>query len=268
MSNTSKGIKELYQEICNLFDDKYNFYDWIFPPDFENMQVGQICIAPVWYEKKKRWYLKEEFYNPIDEKNSTWKALLYSGKTKEERVPETHVAKYFELEKGENLLASPGKYRPVVLIKKYKNDWINPAVEGSYIDTWLCMPIFTIKPRHSQDYVLNIQKFESFDKIYLPPAYKNLPGILNESVIQLNSIQMIKEEYLEPLKSMCIEKEPKMKRPFKISTFALKILMYHYLYHLNLFDILIESIDTDDKSAYTLFVDAVQDAIQKSLSKL
>ncbi len=222
-----------------------------------------MCNAPVWYERKKRWYLTEEHYYPTREEESTWRANIYSGKSKVEREPQHIVAKYFELEKGENLFASPGKYRPVILIRKYQNDWLNPANTSEHIATWLCLPLFSYKDRHNQPFVLNDMAFKSPERVYIPPSYKDKPGGIIESSAQFLSIQMIKEEYLEPLTSMSGIRPPKMQRPFRVSNFALKIIMFHFLKHFNLFDVLLDSCDTDGKTAYTLFVEEVNEILSK-----
>ena len=263
MSNEYKGIPDLYDRICKMFNPEFSFYEWIFQPEQDELQIGQLCNAPVWYEKSKRWYLIEDNYDPIKEEDSTWKAIIYSGKTKSEREPQSVVAKYFELEKGENLFAAPGKYRPVILIRNYCNDWLNPSNQREHIDTWLCLPIFSYKERHNQDYVINDQSFSNPDRIYIPPSYGQSPGMVNESVIQLQSIQMLRSEYFEPLKSLCSIKEPIMNRPFKISNFAMKIIMYHLLNNFNIFDIFIQNTESEGRDDFILFVEEVKTFFQE-----
>ena len=115
MPSTYKGIPDLYDTVCGEFDS--SFYDWILPPESSTLQVGQLCNAPVWYERKKRWYLTEEHYYPTREEESTWRANIYSGKSKVEREPQHIVAKYFELERSEGSVAV-NKNANLVLLSK------------------------------------------------------------------------------------------------------------------------------------------------------
>jgi len=265
MSGQFKEPKEFYDIACKQFDE--DFYEWIMPPDVDKLQVGQICNAPVWYEKSKRWYLEGDHYDPIKEEESTWKAKVYTGKDRNEKKPQAFVAKYFELEKSENLFASTGKYRPVILVKKYINDWINPANTTHHFPTWMCLPIFSYQEKHNQDFILNDMAFKTPSRIYIPPSINGGPGCSWQGVAQFMTIQNIREEYIEPMKAQCNTSTPQMQRPYKISNFALKIIMYHFLYHFSLFDILLSNNNTDDKSAYELVVGFVNDLIKACIVK-
>lgn len=264
MPESYKGLVEAYQIICKEFEE--SFYEWIFPEDGINRGIdlflpGQICLAPAWYEKKNRWFFTEGIYEPTNEPESTWKAHIYNGTIL--KAPETCVKKYFDLEMDENLLGTHGKNRPVILIKNYISNWANPGIEKYKIDRWLCLPIFTYKKRHNQEYVNDDLCFNNPDRIYIPVEKNPEPGVKEESAIQLEAIQMVNEKYLQPLKCMCNDGKITMQRPFRVSNFALKIIIYHFMKSFDIFNAFMDK-KIEDESQYELFVEMVRDLVRES----
>jgi len=226
-----KGLSSAYQTACELVNAT-NFYDWILPGSDQNsFHVGQICSAPVWFEKRTRWYFVTADYKPHDEPNSTWRAIKYSGSGKDFEA-DTHVKKHFEVEKDENLIATHGKIRPVVLMKQLVSNWLNPKNQAQHSTTWLCLPAFSYKDRHVQSYVIADQKLSTSDRFYLPPAHDDHPGIDEESALHLQTLQAIDVKYLKPLKCLCRSKQPEMQRPFRLSNFSMKLLQRHTALHI------------------------------------
>ncbi|MCP4133398.1 MAG: hypothetical protein GY754_20690 [bacterium] len=265
MPPKSKGCIQAYDSVCAEFQSDWSFFEWILDwNDNCDFQIGQICWAAVWYEKKSRWYFIENFYNATDEKESTWKARKYTGNKSLEKKPGSFVQKYFDLELNENLLATHNKIRPVILLKKITSDWLNPNNEKQFVESWLCLPLFSYKNRHNQNYVLKDQKLLSINNFYIPPAYSNMPGIKEESAALFNTIQQINVTYLEPEKTLCDIK--KMNRPFKISAFGMKIIMFHYMKSYNFFDLILDSKAKKTKDQYEMFKELIPLFINESIS--
>lgn len=204
MLESCKGVRKLYEDLIQLItNDKENLYEWIFENPNDLIQ-GQICEAIVWYEKKRRWYLEEAKYEPFSESQSTWyaKPLRYPFPPS----PENKVMRYFSLEKDEYLITHNCKNRTIILINKYIDDWFNPINTLEHIQSWLCIPVFKYRDKHTQNYVLSDQKLECPNRFYLPPLEGSNPGLKNESAVRYHSIQMINEKYIKPVKIQCRKK--------------------------------------------------------------
>ena len=142
MPNEFKGMRNLYENACLEFDECNNFYEWL---ESNTFTTGMVCKAPAWYEKNKRWFLEYANYIIDNEKDSTWFARQYPTEGLTEPTPDRYVMKYFQLQKGENLIATHGKKRPVVLLKQYDSKWFNKLHPK---DGWLCIPLFSYQSRH------------------------------------------------------------------------------------------------------------------------
>ena len=268
----NKGLVNAYDFALSCIDSSLSFYEWI-TDEPNKFHAGQICEAPAWYEKRNRWFFIDEHYDPIKEEESTWKARIFTGKEREmDEGKYTFVKKYFDLEKDEKLIATHTKYRPVVLIRFYESSWHNPGNSETFLKNWLCLPVFSYKSRHNQEYVLNDQRFLNPDRIYMPPAYKNIPGINLESAIQLQAIQMVNENYLMPLKSFCNTHDPKMNRPFKVSNLGIKIILFHLFKNLNIFQIFqekdLKNELLEENNLYYNFVEIVDEYIKESWKEI
>jgi hypothetical protein len=250
-----KGIPDLYDNIClDLTNDENKFIDWFLEPSM-NLSSGIICSTVAWYVKRDRWYLDEADYDPITEENSTWYAKKY-----EKKYPvsnSSNVMKYFRLEKDERLITTNGKERPVILLKYATDSWWNPVNTAQHEKSWLCIPIFSYKDRHSQEYVLNEQCLKNPVSFYIPSFYNTNPGINTESSARFQAIQMVKEEHLTPLKRLCVDHEPQMGRPFGLTKTGLELLMYHFYDQFNLFPELEQA-----NTQYSLFKEEVDKRIK------
>lgn len=235
----SKGILDLYDDICLDLSSayisdggKFKFIDWILGNSSTFCQ-GMICNTVAWYVKTDRWYLDEANYNPIHEENSTWYAKKYSGKYPD--FNSSNIMKYFKLEKDERLITTNGKERPVILLNYAQDDWWNPINTSKHEKNWMCIPLFSYKDRHSQDYILKDHCLNNPIAFYIPSYYENNPGVNMESAARYQSIQMVKEEHLTPLKRMCLTKTPQMSRPFGLTKIGVELLLYHFYNQFNLF---------------------------------
>ena len=216
---TLKGAEGLSEYCCDG-----NFYEWIIqegrtaPPEVEEKSI---CMGPVHYKDDDVLTLVENQYDPINEEESTWKITSFHEGTRHERLPHRPY-RVFQLETEDDLLVYKCKIRPVVVIKKIESDWRMPH---NYIfNTWLCLPLYSYKGRHSQQYVLSDQKLENSQRFYFPPG---VPGIINECSGLLNELQSIPERNLYPKKCFCDSVEPRMDRPIKLSDKAFQAVVGH-----------------------------------------
>ena len=170
--------------------------------------------------------------------------------------------KYFRLEAGEKLLTTNGKERPVILIRPAIDDWWNPPLSGTHEKYWLCLPLFSYKTRHNQDYVLRDQRLENDNSFFFPPIYGNRPAIAEESAVRFHAIQMIKERDIKPYKQYCSDPGVLMNKPVKLSDIGLRLLMYHFYKSLGIFSEL-----NDPDAEYSLFKEQINILISAALKK-
>jgi len=256
-------IDNLYNNILQTFDTPQNFIEW---DETDDLKAGKICTSYAWYEKEYRWYLKTHTYKPSEEYNSLWTAHKYSL-TGDNLYHDQYVKKYFGLEDEENLVSVPGKCRPVILIKDYKWDWMQPRITSKQLDKWLVIPIFSYKNRHSQDYRYKIRDFcfQSPDKAYIPKMYGVEAGMEDECVAHINSMQLIRKEYIKSYKVNYTSSTSR--KGIKLSDKALKIILYHHMKYIDMFDVFNSKKGDSDKTEYDVFVWAIKDAIKIALAK-
>lgn len=247
-----KGIEGLYEYCCDN-----SFYEWVFPiqgsPPSE-ITERCICNAPVWYNDSESLTLIESYYDSIDESNSTWKLSNFSSGKSEKRLPHRPY-KLFQLESDDDLVVVKCKIRPVLLIKKIISDWTHPNNTARMFNTWLCLPIFSYKPRHSQKYVITDQELKRQHHFYFPPG---TPGLDHESVGKLIELQFIPERNLTPFKKMCEIGNINMNRPVCLSEKAFHAVLGHTVGFFPSIEISGES-----KEWYDFFVELAREQIHK-----
>ena len=257
-SENCKGIVGLYDEVIDIFSTPgkvITFFEWMFPWDGK-LQAGQLCYSVISYFKRKRWVLEECEYKSTDEENSTWYA-----RDQISRLPNKSctgiVKKYFDLENGEDLVTINCKIRPIILISKVTNNWWNPANLTDSVESWLCLPLFSYKDRHFQEYVLNDERLNT-NRFYIPRFYKNRPGVDIECAGVFDSMQNILTDNVKPLRRYSIDHN--MSIPYKLSEQALKIITYHYNINNNLLHCY-ENVKTE----YDIFKEAVNEIIDSTM---
>ena len=216
----TKGVAGLYEYCC---DGK--FYDWVFlkkheklPPDIDKKNI---CMGPVYYKDDEILTLLEDKYDPIHEEHSTWKIARFLDGTRYNRFPHRPY-KTFQLETSDDLLVLKCKIRPVLVIKKIESDWRIP--NKYFFNSWLCLPLFSYKKRHSQQYVLLDQMFQVPHRFYFPPG---IPGLNEECAGLINELQCIPQLNLYPKKCFCDISDFKMDRPIKLSDNAFHAVIGH-----------------------------------------
>lgn len=251
-----KGIPDIYEETCRDLSEnsQEGFTEWRRGTDFVQ---GQFAFAMVWYEKRYTWYLEEHKYNPYNESMSTWYAYKLKGHPPPK--PDSYVMKYFEIEKDEQLITTNSKQRPVILLRKAISDWWNTSNTAMHETYWLCVPLFTYKERHNQNYVLNDQRLDNINAFYIPTGSSKYPGISNvECVARFQAIQMIKKQRLKPCKCMC--QAEGMNLPFRLSNLGLRLIIYHFYKSLGVLPEL-ENTETE----YDLFKEQIGKLIDAAL---
>jgi hypothetical protein len=246
-----KGVKGLYELCC---DD--NFYEWVFPEHGVPPQIAErfICSAPIWYNDSEALTLLEANYDSLDEASSTWKLSAFSAGTRDQRLPHRPY-KLFQLVSDDDLVVVKCKIRPVLLISKVSSDWRIPYNTANFLNTWLCLPLFSYKPRHSQQYVIEDQAMKRHHHFYFPPG---IPGLDCESVGKLIELQFIPEKNLTLMKKMCESGSPKMNRPFRVSELAFQAILGHVSKNLPRIEI-----TGDTREWYETFSSWVTEEIEK-----
>lgn len=210
-----RGIQGLYDECCYG-----SFYEWA--PNSSKHGEGFICSAPIWYQNSEALTLVEHSYDSFDESNSTWKLAAFGSGISQTRL-RNRPYKYFQLEQDDDLVVMKCKIRPVLLLKQAICDWRIPGNLANTYSPWLCLPLFSYKPRHSQAYVLDDQALKRPHQFYFPPSR---PGLENESAGKSIDLQFIPENNLTPYKRMC--DEDSMKKQIKLSEKAYKAVLGHF----------------------------------------
>lgn len=250
--NKIKGIKDLYEECCDG-----SFYDWVLPSQNYTpppLASRHLCWAPIWYNDSEGLSLHEDKYDPLDEFNSTWKLAFFSMGTRSKRLPHQPY-KQFQLESEDDLLVVKCKIRPVLLIKKISSDWRVPGNSTKLFHTWLCLPLFSYKQRHTQEYVLIDQALRRSGQFYFPPGN---PGLDEESAAKFIEIQFIPEINLTPLKKMCETLVPIMNRPICITDKAFMAVIGHLVNFLPAIEV-----TGDAKEWYEFFAEFVREEVDK-----
>ncbi|MBU2227828.1 MAG: hypothetical protein KJ936_09250 [Proteobacteria bacterium] len=254
-----KGIAGLYETCC-----EGSFYEWVIPKSSDvaagnTTQTAErrICMAPVWYNDDEALTLIEDRYDPMDEFNSTWKLCHFSKGLREKRLPHRPY-KLFNLETDDDLVVVKCKIRPVLLIRNVTSDWRVPGNMAKIYHTWLCLPIFTYKQRHSQPYVLKDQALQLPHHFYFPPG---MPGLDEEGVGKLTELQFIPEQNIFAKKKMCDAE--KMQLPFCLTKEAYQSVIGHIA---NFFPGI--EISGEAKEWYDFFVELVSEEIAKFTSSI
>lgn len=217
-----KGIEDLYECCCGG-----TFYEWIHPKSSSSTPLpvteAQICTAPIWYNDAEALTLTEDRFDPWEEEKSTWRLTRFSAGKRDERLKHRPY-KTFNLESDDDLVVVKCKIRPVIAIKEVSSDWRVPDNTANLYRTWLCLPIFRYKDRHTQRYVIRDQTLDRPHHFYFPPGLAG-PGISEEGAGKFTEMQFIAEKNLTPAKSFCSAE--RMSLPFRLTGEAFQAVLGH-----------------------------------------
>jgi len=151
---------------------------------------GKFCFAPIFYTSSNHKVLKPVHIDPINSERNTFKIINYTDDLR------SHPPiKELDLKSNELYFLARGKYRMVLIIGSIflsEKDSLTPYAKDE--DIYVCAPVFTIKERHSQKYIIEIQAFKYPNLFYLPPA----PKYKEESFIRFELIQPVNKGCLRP----------------------------------------------------------------------
>lgn len=170
------------------------FYELLDKKDSWAFQPGQLYFTHVVYPRSYPTILKLEKYDPRGETKSRFSIKRYSSGD-EKHYP----VKKLNLRADEMFYIYTGKIRPVVILGYVESEWFETTQK-----VFLCAPVFSFKPRHSQEYIIKIQAFVYSYLFYLP---KDPKGCYEESAIRFELIQPIMKGFLQPYLDL-IDKKP------------------------------------------------------------
>lgn len=140
------------------------------------------------------------------------------------------------------------------MIKKWKRTYFQQDA------TWLCIPVFSYKGRHTDEYIINDQRLLSPGQFYMPISYSGNAGFEEVCCAHLNAMQVIPEKYL------AIYKHRGFDKGLLLSPLATKLLIYHYVRNMNVLQSFLQCSPSDEPTQYDLFKEAVNIAIDKEIT--
>lgn len=163
------------------------FYKFIDPPSSspDPPIPGQIVVAHSVYPPKDPWIVKVLHYNPLDESKSQYVVKCFE-KDDRSHMPIAELG----LRTNENYYLYVGKERPLVVVKGIGSRWLTPLHDESL---YACVPIFSFKSRHDQEFRLKTMAFCHPNLFYLPDEAS---GCSEESAARFELMQPIPRKAL------------------------------------------------------------------------
>lgn len=194
----------------------FDIYEELAMKERMSYKAGQLYSAPIKYPLTPPKVLQLESYDPIKEENTTFNISNYKSDEPLQEMP----LKFLNLKSDDRLFILQGKKRPVIVLTCCHIDWLyNTSLESGIKEQMvLCLPVFTFKDRHTQEYIVKIQAFLFPNLFYLSSSSQ---GIFKESAARFELIQPIHKGDMQPLKNV-------NNKPFRLSDNTLKLL-YHQL---------------------------------------
>jgi hypothetical protein len=141
---------------------------------------GQLVSAHTAYPPVEPWIIKVHSYNAVDPSQSRYEVKRFqSGDQSHFPIAE------LQLRSDENYYVYKGKERPLVVVGMIKSRWANPQYDESI---FLCAPMFTFKPKHSDEFKIRCVGFCHPSLFYLPREPNGCP---NEGAVRF--------EYMQPI---------------------------------------------------------------------
>lgn len=167
-----------------LCSNYYKFLEPSGPPPAPPM-AGQIVWAHTVYPPIDPWILKVINYNAFDESKSEYVAKRYQNDDRS-HMPIAELG----LRSDENYYLYIGKERPLIVVRGLGSRWLNPLYDESL---YVCVPVFSFKPRHKDEFRIKTMGFCHSDLFYLP-ADPN--GCTEESAARFELMQPIARKAL------------------------------------------------------------------------
>jgi hypothetical protein len=171
------------QNLSNLLCQ--NFYKFINPASASAPIPGQIVWAHTVYPPKDPWILKVIHYNALDDSKSQYIVKRYQ-KDDQSHMPIAELG----LHADENYYLYVGKQRPLVVIKGVGSRWLNPLYDESL---YACVPVFSFKERHKQEFRMRTMAFSYPSLFYLPAE---ADGCAEDSAVRFELMQPIARKAL------------------------------------------------------------------------
>jgi len=166
-----------------------NYYKFLGPSGSGPIPVppisGQIVHAHTVYPPTDPWILKVINYNAFDESKSEYVAKRYE-KDDRSHMPIAELG----LRSDENYYLYIGKERPLIVVRSVGSKWLSSLYDESL---YLCVPIFSFKPRHKDEFRIKAMGFCHPDLFYLPA---DTNGCIEESAARFELMQPIPRKAL------------------------------------------------------------------------
>lgn len=164
-----------------------NFYKFLEPSGASpNPPIpGQIVVAHTVYPPIDPWILKVINYNALNESKSQYEVKRFQADDRS-HMPIAELG----LRSDENYYLYRGKERPLIVVKSIGSRWMNPLHDESL---YACVPIFSFKPRHADQFRIRTMGFCFPDLFYLPP---HADGCTEESAARFELMQPIARKAL------------------------------------------------------------------------
>lgn len=190
----------------------FDIYEELEIKDRMSFKPEQLYSAPIKYPLTPPKVLQLESYNPEREETTTFGISNYDPSNPLQEMP----LKFLNLKSDDRLFILQGKKRPVIVLTCCDVDWLyNTSFKSGIKEQMvLCLPVFTFKDRHTQEYIVKIQAFIFPNLFYLSPSSQ---GIFHESAARFELIQPIHKGDMQPLKNV-------NNKPFRLSDNVLKLL--------------------------------------------
>jgi hypothetical protein len=173
-------------------------------------QPGQLYYAHSAYPPEYPEILKPERIEPRDATKSRFYLKPFSDGD-EHHIP----SKELGLEDDELYYVYTGKRRLVAVLGCCEQTWYREERKQIIL---LCAPVFSFKPRHSQEFILRAQAFDFPNLFYLPPGND---GCTDESAARF--------EYIQPIAASCLNPALGLlsRQPISLSEQARDLMLVH-----------------------------------------
>ncbi len=165
-----------------------NFYKFLSGSESPiELRPGQIVSAHTVYPPSEPWILKVENYNAFDMHKSSYVVKKFK---KEDRshMPIAELG----LRNDENYYLYHGKERPLIVVKGIGSRWLKADQDESLN---VCVPIFSFKKRHTEEFKIKVMGFYYPSLFYLP---SDTNGCSEESAARFELTQPIARKALHP----------------------------------------------------------------------